>query len=417
MSKAEALGYVSSFVVEHHFTGFGQISATLNSIDVGRRAHQDVAARYRRDHLALAQPVLLAEQIATMDLLSGGRIDFGIGQGYRHNEFAGFCIPMEEADQRFDECLEVMLKAWTSDRPWSHRGKYFQFDNVVVEPPTAQKPHPPLWMGAGRPQSIKKVAELGYNLLLDQFASIEQIGERIALFKAEVEARGRRFDPTQVAVTRSVNVVKTAAERQKALETRMAARERVHNLAQRPDGQNNSTIMTYAHTLEAAEAGALYGTPDEIAVKLQRLRDLGPSTCCSTARAGSRPCAASPRRCGPRSPGSPAPLGIGEDGVAMDRSDARATNAYWGRDGIERTILDALAAAGKNTDTLTVDDLAPADQFHSGGKGATERLARMAQLRRVCGSSTSAAGWAGPRGPWRPSTAVGSPWWISRNRT
>jgi alkanesulfonate monooxygenase SsuD/methylene tetrahydromethanopterin reductase-like flavin-dependent oxidoreductase (luciferase family) len=220
-------------------------------------------------------PVLLAEQVATMDLLSGGRIDFGIGQGYRHNEFAGFCIPMEEADQRFDECLEVMLKAWTSDRPWSHRGKYFQFDNVVVEPPTAQKPHPPLWMGAGRPQSIKKVAELGYNLLLDQFASIDQIGERIALFKTEVEARGRRFDPMQVAVTRSVNVVRNDAERQKALETRMAARERVHNLAQRPDGQNESTIMTYAHTLEAAEAGALYGTPDEIAVKLQKLRDYG----------------------------------------------------------------------------------------------------------------------------------------------
>jgi len=273
--KAEALGYVSSFVVEHHFTGFGQISATLNLLTW-------VGARTKHLRLGTAvitlpwhNPVLLAEQVATMDLLSGGRIDFGIGQGYRHNEFAGFCIPMEEADQRFDECLEVMLKAWTSDRPWSHRGKYFQFDNVVVEPPTHQKPHPPLWMGAGRPQSIKKVAELGYNLLLDQFAPIEQIGERIALFKAEVEARGRRFDPMQVAVTRSVNVVKSAAERQKALETRMAARERVHNLAQRPDGQNNSTIMTYAHTLEAAEAGALYGTPDEVAVKLQRLRDVG----------------------------------------------------------------------------------------------------------------------------------------------
>ena len=273
--QAEALGYQSSFVVEHHFTGFGQISATLNLLTW-------VGARTRTLRLGTAvitlpwhNPVLLAEQVATMDLLSGGRIDFGIGQGYRHNEFAGFCIPMEEADQRFDECLEVMLKAWTSDRPWSHRGKYWQFDNVVVEPPTAQKPHPPLWMGAGRPQSIKKVAALGYNLLLDQFAPIEQIGDRIALYKAEVEALGRRFDPMTVAVTRSVHVAMTAAERQKALETRMAARERVHHLAQRPDGQNNSTIMTYAHTLEAAEAGALYGTPDEIAVKLQRLRDVG----------------------------------------------------------------------------------------------------------------------------------------------
>jgi SAM-dependent methyltransferase len=59
---------------------------------------------------------------------------------------------------------------------------------------------------------------------------------------------------------------------------------------------------------------------------------------------------------------------------------ARETNAYWGRDGLERAILDALAAAGRNLDALTVDDLAPADQFHSGGKGATERLARLAGL-------------------------------------
>ena len=64
----------------------------------------------------------------------------------------------------------------------------------------------------------------------------------------------------------------------------------------------------------------------------------------------------------------------------MDRSDARATNAYWGREGVERTILDALAAAGRNVDKLTVDDLAPADHFHSGGKASTDRLARLARL-------------------------------------
>jgi ubiquinone/menaquinone biosynthesis C-methylase UbiE len=63
------------------------------------------------------------------------------------------------------------------------------------------------------------------------------------------------------------------------------------------------------------------------------------------------------------------------------RSDAPATNAYWGREELERKIVDALAAAGKNIESLTVDDLAPADQFHSGGKGATERLARLAELR------------------------------------
>ena len=182
---------------------------------------------------------------------------------------------MEEAEERFDESREIILKAWTLDTPWSHHGKYWSFDNVIVEPPTRQKPHPPIWMGAGRPASIKKVAAYGYNLLLDQFAPIETIGERIALFKSEVEAHGNVFDPMSVAVTRSVNVVMTEAERQKALETRLAGRRRMDRLAQRPDGQNKASIMSYADTLEAAEAGALYGTPDEIAAKLQRLRDVG----------------------------------------------------------------------------------------------------------------------------------------------
>ena len=273
--QAEALGYQSSFVVEHHFTGFGQISATLNLLTwVGARTS---TLRLGTAVMVLPwhNPVLLAEQVATMDLLSNGRVDLGIGPGYRHNEFAGFCVPMEEAEERFDESVQLLIRAWTSDVPWSHRGKYWQFENVVVEPPTAQKPHPPLWMGAGRPESIKKVAARGYNLLLDQFAPFDQTIDRFKLFKSEVQALGRRFDPSRVAVARSVNVVMTAAEREKAIEARLAARRRTERLAQRPDGQNKASIMSYASTLEAAEAGTLYGSPVEIAAKLQTLRDAG----------------------------------------------------------------------------------------------------------------------------------------------
>ena len=273
--EAEALGYCSSYLVEHHFTGFGQVSATLNLLTwVGARTS---TLRLGTAVIVLPwhNPVLLAEQAATLDLLSQGRLDFGIGMGYRYREFAGFCMPMEEAQERFDESLAVILKSWTTDEPWSHRGKYWQFDDVVVEPPTHQKPHPPLWMGAGRPASIKRVAARGWNLLLDQFAPFDQIGERIALFKSEVEAHGRTFDPMSVAVARSVNVVMTDAERQKALENRLAARRRVAQLAQRPDGQNKASILSYADTLEASEAGTLYGSPDEIAAKVGELRDLG----------------------------------------------------------------------------------------------------------------------------------------------
>ena len=273
--EAEALGYHSTFLVEHHFTGFGQVSATLSLLTwVGSRTTR-LRLGTAVTVLAWHNPVLLAEQAATLDLLSGGRLDFGIGKGYRYNEFAGFCVPMEEAEARFDESLQVILKAWTSDKPWSHRGKYWQFEGVVVEPPPAQKPHPALWMGAASPESIRKVAALGFNLLLDQHASVEQVGERIAIYRAEVEARGRAFDPMSVGVTRSMKVARTAAEVEEALEIRIAGRIRTARLALPPDGNHPHVTSTFTDSREEAEAGALYGTPDRIADKLQALRDVG----------------------------------------------------------------------------------------------------------------------------------------------
>jgi len=264
--EAEALGYYSTFIVEHHFTGFGQISATLNLLTW-------ICARTKTLRLGTAvlvlpwhNPVLLAEQIATLDLLSDGRVDAGVGKGYRLSEFDGFRIPIEEADDRFEECLDVMIKALASDAPWSHQGTYWQFDDIVVEPPSAQRPYPPLWMGAGSPASIKQVAARGMNMLLGQFDTLERISEEVALFKSEVESYGRAYNPMDVAVARSINIVDTASEYEQALETRMAGRLRTQQLARRPNFQD---------TREAAEAGTLYGTPDEVAAKLQALQDIG----------------------------------------------------------------------------------------------------------------------------------------------
>src|SRR5580704_9486005 len=115
--EAESLGYESVFIVEHHFTGFGQVSATLNLLTwIGAKTS---TLRLGTAVIVLPwhNPVLLAEQAATVDLLSGGRLDFGIGKGYRYNEFAGFCVSMDEADARFNECLDVIIRAWTANEP------------------------------------------------------------------------------------------------------------------------------------------------------------------------------------------------------------------------------------------------------------------------------------------------------------
>jgi alkanesulfonate monooxygenase SsuD/methylene tetrahydromethanopterin reductase-like flavin-dependent oxidoreductase (luciferase family) len=274
--EAESLGFHSTFVVEHHFTGYGQVSATLNLLTW-------LGARTRRLRLGTAvlvlpwhNPVLLAEQAATLDLLSGGRLDFGIGKGYRYNEFAGFCVPMEEADARFDECLEVIRKAWTADEPFSHRGAYWSFDNIVVEPPTAQRPHPPIWMGAGGERSIRQVAQKGFNLLLGQYASPEDVGCSIAVFKDAVEADGRHFDPMQVGVTRAFFVADSKADKEAALERRLQNRARQLRLATRPDGTvHGGPDRATGDPRLVNENSAMYGSPEEIAQRLEALRDVG----------------------------------------------------------------------------------------------------------------------------------------------
>jgi alkanesulfonate monooxygenase SsuD/methylene tetrahydromethanopterin reductase-like flavin-dependent oxidoreductase (luciferase family) len=273
--EAEALGYRATFLVEHHFSGWNQVSATLQLLTW-------IAARTTTLRIGTAvlvlpwhNPVLLAEQAAMLDLLSGGRLDFGIGKGYRHSEFEGFCIPPEEAQARFDEALEIILKAWTTLERFSHEGRFWRFKNVVVEPPPKQMPHPPLWTGAGSPASIRRAAERGHNLILDQFASAEILGERIALFRTEATAHGRRYDPMQVVVARDMFVVDNEREKDAAIERNNQIHARTLSVSRAPDRAGGSHVLAYAHTAVQQRESPLIGTPDEIVARLQTLRSAG----------------------------------------------------------------------------------------------------------------------------------------------
>ena len=235
--EAEALGFHSVFLVEHHFTGFGQISATLNFLTY-------LAAKTSRIRLGTAvlvlpwhNPALLAEQAATLDLLSNGRLDLGIGKGYRWGEFHGFCMPMEEAQERYDEAVEFLRKAWTTKGRFSHHGKRWHYEDVVIEPAPVQKPHPPLWVGAQSAPSIRKAAEDGFNLLLGQAGSPELVAENIGIYRKAVEAQGRQFDPMSVGLTRALHIATNPAEREAAHELRMTFMRNVQQLSLSPTGE------------------------------------------------------------------------------------------------------------------------------------------------------------------------------------
>ena len=274
--EAEGLGFVSSFLVEHHFTGWNQVSATLMLQTA--LAMRTTTLRLGTGVLVLPwhNPVLLAEQAATLDQISRGRFDFGIGKGYRHNEFAGFRMPMEEAEPRFEESIELMTKAFVSRERFSHRGKFWQFDDIVVEPPPLQRPHPPFWVAAGSEASIRRAAQRGFNLILDQYASPEVLGQRIALYRAERKASGHSLDTMRIAVARQTYVSKDKAETEAALEKQAQWNRRTIAAARSPDGKGGgSHILSYAATPDGTQAHSLFGTPDELNAKLEALKAAG----------------------------------------------------------------------------------------------------------------------------------------------
>ena len=285
--EAEALGFSSSFLVEHHFTGWNQVSATLMLL-------MALAMRTKTLRLGSAvmvlpwhNPVLLAEQAATLDLISGGRFDFGIGKGYRHSEFKGFAIAPEEAEARFDEAVEVMRRAFTSRERFSHRGRFWHFEDIVVEPPPAQRPHPPFWVAAGSAASIRRAAARGFNLILDQYASAAQLAERIGIYKAERRAQGLAFDPTQIAVARQLYIAKDEADREAALIRQAAYTKRTIDVSRKPDAAGGSHVLAYAEKAGGTEENALFGTPERICSMLADLQRAGVSYVLLTVSGGS----------------------------------------------------------------------------------------------------------------------------------
>ncbi len=272
--EAEALGYRSSFVTEHHFTGIGQVSATLTLLAW-------VGARTRTLRLGTAvlvlpwhNPVLLAEQAATIDLLSGGRLDLGVGKGYRHTEFAGFAIPPDEAEPRFDEALDLLMRALSSDEPFSHQGRFWRFSEIAVEPSPLQRPHPPIWLPAGRTQSVTDCARRGCNMLLNQFASPDEVASSIALYRRETEAAGYAFDPAKVAVARNMWIADTAAETAAATERQAAEHARIDALSIGSQSRD-AHILAYAPDNGRREAHSLIGPADIVIEQLRALRELG----------------------------------------------------------------------------------------------------------------------------------------------
>lgn len=161
---AEELGFDSIWLTEHHFVADGYTPSPVPLMAA-------IAARTRRVAIStdililpLYHPVKLAEDIATIDILSNGRVMLGVGSGYRDEEFAAFGTNRSERASRMEEGLAILRGCWGSG-PFSFAGRHYRLDRVDVRPKPVQQPHPPLWVAATAAPAARRAARFGANLL------------------------------------------------------------------------------------------------------------------------------------------------------------------------------------------------------------------------------------------------------------
>jgi probable F420-dependent oxidoreductase len=201
LARAEALGFESVWVVE-------QILGSIRSLEPLTLLTY-AAACTERIRLgsavlltALRSPIHLAKSVATLDQLSGGRIDLGVGLGGNPRIYPAFGLPAARRAARFDEGLRVMRRLWTEERVTL--GEFFKLQNASMEPKPVQKPHPPLWFGGHHPNALRRSVELGDGFIGAGSVSTKVFLDEVKVLRALIKESGR--DPARFPLGKRVYI-------------------------------------------------------------------------------------------------------------------------------------------------------------------------------------------------------------------
>jgi alkanesulfonate monooxygenase SsuD/methylene tetrahydromethanopterin reductase-like flavin-dependent oxidoreductase (luciferase family) len=176
MQLAEELGFEGVWIGEHHFSPYGTCGSAiaLSSYVAGRTSRIRIGQAV--NVLPFAHPVRLAEDAAMVDILSGGRLNFGVGRGYSALEYGGLGISMDESRARFNESIDIIQAAWTQPA-FSYAGQVYQVSNASLYPRPIQKPHPPIWMACTSPPTVAWAAERGFAYLHDHMQPLANLAQ------------------------------------------------------------------------------------------------------------------------------------------------------------------------------------------------------------------------------------------------
>jgi len=287
---AEELGFTGVWLAEHHFHGFGGVLSDPSGVGIA------IAMRTRRLRIGTAvallpyhHPLRLAEDYATLDVLSEGRLDFGVGTGFLRWENEIWDAPLETARAKFAESLDVILRVWQEEEV-AFEGQFVRFPPLTLLPRPVQRPHPPIWLGAtATPESFIRAGERGYHLMLIPFLhEVGELREKVKLYRDALQAAGH--DPASHEILAAYHVY-VGTDRQQSrraaeagLKAYVGASGEIHARTSHlpvPDSfgahtRNRSAVRTLSFDEVLAQRRIIAGTADECVELLAGLReDLG----------------------------------------------------------------------------------------------------------------------------------------------
>src|SRR5215471_5576151 len=188
---AEALGFESVWPVEQHFNSELSISpAPLLMLSAIAERTENLRLGIAIVLLSLSHPVRVAEEIATLDVISNGRVEFGVGRGSIPTHFSGFGLKQSESRERMVEGLDLILQAWASER-LSFHGEFYNVDNLSIVPRPVQRPHPPIRIAANSPDTFEWAGQQGYPIFVaSQVNPYRKIKELLPIYRQARQKAG-----------------------------------------------------------------------------------------------------------------------------------------------------------------------------------------------------------------------------------
>ena len=201
----------ASGLAEHHFNDYSVCpSVHLMGMHVAGRT-KNIRIGTAVTLASFYHPLRIAEEVALLDVLSGGRVNWGAGRGFDQTEFRAFNVPIEESYPRFRESVQIVLEAWRNERITWH-GDYYDFDEIEVLPKPHQQPTPPFWVAAGSPDAFDWAGEQGYSILMGPHAQHREVAEQREGYLRQLERHGHSTEGRTLPLARLIAVAETDAQ-------------------------------------------------------------------------------------------------------------------------------------------------------------------------------------------------------------